>query len=154
RRISDTLRSAIQGEAPAAVASESRDGAWQLRLNQATLSFASAARTSTSPWSNWTAPAIDVVAHTSVNVRIPTNRYEYEGRSHSLWYCDAKEAGQYSWFETSFMTGAFSGMRGRQNPFALDPGEESAKALWNGMAEYQLAWPFTRLDVDDLDEFV
>lgn len=44
--------------------------------------------------------------------------------------------------------------RGRQDPFALDPGEESAKALWAGMAEFQMAWPFTRLGVDDLGEFV
>ncbi len=41
-----------------------------------------------------------------------------------------------------------------QDPFALLPGEASAKALWSGMAEYQVAWPFTRLVVGELDEFV
>lgn len=41
-----------------------------------------------------------------------------------------------------------------QDPFALPPGEQSAKALWSGMAEYQVAWPFTALVTGDLDEFV
>jgi eukaryotic-like serine/threonine-protein kinase len=44
--------------------------------------------------------------------------------------------------------------QGRQDPFALDPGEESARAVWPGMAEFQVAWPFTRLEPDDLTEFV
>ena len=38
-------------------------------------------------------------------------------------------------------------------PFALDPGEAAAKALLNGMAEYQMAWPFVPLTVGELEEF-
>ncbi len=52
------------------------------------------------------------------------------------------------------MVAALIPRRGRQNPFALNPGEESAKAVWNRMAEWQVAWPFTPLSVGDLDEFV
>ncbi|QFZ24507.1 hypothetical protein EKG83_26285 [Saccharothrix syringae] len=26
--------------------------------------------------------------------------------------------------------------------------------MWTGVAEWQLAWPFTPLTVDDLDEFI
>jgi serine/threonine-protein kinase len=44
--------------------------------------------------------------------------------------------------------------RGRQDPFALSPGEEAAKALWTGMAEYQVAWPFTHLSLEQLDDFI
>lgn len=44
--------------------------------------------------------------------------------------------------------------RGRQNPFALDPGIEAAKALWTGMSEFQVAWPFTPIDVDDLNDLI
>ena len=33
-------------------------------------------------------------------------------------------------------------------PFMADPGIEAAKALWAGMAEYQLAWPIEPLDSD------
>ncbi len=81
-------------------------------------------------------------------------QYQYEGRSHSLWFCDAQVEGDYAWHETAFMVMALIPKRGRQDPFALDPGKESAKALWAGMAEIQMAWPFTRLGVDDLGEFV
>lgn len=52
------------------------------------------------------------------------------------------------------MASPFLAQRARQAPFALDPGEEAAKAVWNGIAEWQVAWPFTRLDPDDLDDFV
>jgi serine/threonine-protein kinase len=78
----------------------------------------------------------------------------YEGRVHSLWYCDGQEKGRYQWFETAFVVRAFIPKRGRKNPFALNPGEQSAKALWNGIAEWQVAWPFTLLNIGDLDEFV
>jgi len=36
----------------------------------------------------------------------------------------------------------------------LNPGEDSAKAVGTGMAEIQVAWPFTPLVVGDLDEFI
>src|SRR6266571_7391978 len=31
---------------------------------------------------------------------------------------------------------------------------ESAKALWTGMPEFRLAWPFTRLVLGELDDFI
>jgi eukaryotic-like serine/threonine-protein kinase len=43
---------------------------------------------------------------------------------------------------------------GRQDPFALSPGEEAAKAVWTGMAEYQVAWPFTRPPLEELGDFI
>jgi serine/threonine-protein kinase len=95
-----------------------------------------------------------VIAHASLGVVIPPDRFGYEGRSHSLWYCDAHEAGRYQWFETAFMYSPFLAQQGRQNPFALNPGEESAKALWVGIAEFQTAWPFTAVSIGELDEFI
>jgi serine/threonine-protein kinase len=59
-----------------------------------------------------------------------------------------------AWYETAFMVSPLRRERGRQDPFALIPGDASAKALWSGMAEYQVAWPFTELVVGDIDEFV
>jgi serine/threonine-protein kinase len=44
--------------------------------------------------------------------------------------------------------------RGRQDPFALDVGEKSAKAIGPVMTEFQVAWPFTPFSFDDLDEFI
>jgi serine/threonine-protein kinase len=153
-RISDSLREAIEGAAPTAHFSSSRGRGWSARLSQAALEFGTVARTDPSPWGNWTPPAFDVIAHTAIEIRIPSNRYEYEGRVHSLWFCDAQEAGRYKWFETAFMVSPFIPKRGRQNPFAMNPGEESAKAVWNGISEWQVAWPFSPLAVGDLDEFI
>lgn len=44
--------------------------------------------------------------------------------------------------------------RTRVAPVALDPGEDAAKAVWSGMAEVQLAWPFTPLIPGELDDFI
>lgn len=105
-------------------------------------------------WGGWDRPPFDVVAFSNISIAMPADRYRYEGRSHSLYFCDAQEEGSYAWYETAFMVSPLMGERGRQNPFALDPGEAAAKALWPGVAEYQVAWPFTELVVGDLDEFV
>jgi serine/threonine protein kinase len=153
-RISDSLREAIEQAAPTARLSVGRGGGWSARLNEAELEFGTAAKTASSPWGEWAPPSFDVIAHAAIGIRVPPNRYEYEGRVHSLWFCDAQEAGRYQWFETAFMVSAFIPKRGRQNPFAMNPGEESAKAVWNGMSEWQVAWPFTSLTVGDLDEFI
>lgn len=153
-RISESFREAIIEAAPATHVSSSRGGGWSARLNQAELEFGTPTKTGSSPWGKWTPPAFDVIAHAALGIRIPPNRYEYEGRVHSLWFCDAQEAGRYQWFETAFMVSPFIAKRGRQDPFAMNPGEESAKAVWNGMAEWQIAWPFTPMTVGDLDEFI
>jgi serine/threonine-protein kinase len=39
-------------------------------------------------------------------------------------------------------------------PFAAAPGERAAKAVGKAMAEIQVAWPFTPVELDDLDEFI
>jgi eukaryotic-like serine/threonine-protein kinase len=124
-----------------------------IRLNRTSLSLSPLTPTVVSPW-NWQAPAFDVVCHSALNLKIPEDRNQYEGRSHSLWFCDAQVETEYAWFETAFMVMALIARRRRQDPFALDPGEESAKALWMGMAEYQVAWPFTPLVVGELAELV
>ncbi len=153
-KIADTLRSTITQAAPAAAVQSGRDGGWSIRLNQAELEFVPPATTSGSPWGSRPPPKFDVIAHAALSIRIPPNRYEYDGRSHSLWYCDAREAGRFQWFETAFMYSPLLPKRGRQNPFALDPGEEAAKAFWTGGSEFQAAWPFTPLSIGDLDEFI
>src|SRR6266487_2692043 len=37
-------------------------------------------------------PAFDVIASAAIEVRKPRDQYSYEGRSHSLWFCDAYDA--------------------------------------------------------------
>lgn len=153
-RISSALRTAIESAAPSAVVTSNPRGGWNIRLGDAQISMAQTGSHRRGEWGGWQAPAFDVVLLGAVSVRIPADRNEYEGRSHSLWYCDAQEKDRFSWYETSFMVSPLIPKRGRQDPFALDPGEDAAKAVWSGMAEFQLAWPFTELVVGDLDEFV
>ena len=128
--------------------------AWAIKLNKATLTFSEPSRPAKVSWGTWEAPAFDVISTASISVKFPADRYEYEGRSHSLWFGDVQQEGQYGWYETAFMVSPLIPKKGRQEPFALSPGEDAAKAVWAGMAEVQVAWPFMRLEPDDLDEFV
>jgi serine/threonine protein kinase len=154
KQISDELKAAITEDAPAAVIQAERNGGWNIRINQARLDLIGATASPANPWVGWQPPAFDVIAYASIGVRVPTNRLGYEGRAHSLWFCDAREAGRYGWFETAFMFMPLMNRSSPIAPFAMDLGKGAAKALWNGMAEYQLAWPFTPLSVSDLSEFI
>jgi eukaryotic-like serine/threonine-protein kinase len=99
-------------------------------------------------------PSITVVAHAALGVTIPRDRYGYDGRSHSLWYCDAQHPGRLQWYETAFMLSPLRAETTTRRPFSRTPGTEAAKALWSGMAEFQVAWPFMAITTDTLDEFV
>lgn len=153
-RIAAALEQEISRAAPAATVEPGRDGGWFIRLNEAQLELVPARMTSGSPWGSWRPPAFEVIAHAAVGIRIPPDRDQYEGRCHSLWFCDARDAGNFQWFETAFMVSPLIPKRGAQNPFALNPGEEAAKALWMGVAEFQVAWPFTSLNIGDLQDFI
>ena len=153
-QIGEELRSAVVENAPTAVLNVGRNGSWSIELNQTELILSVVTQAPSNPWGGWEPPKFDVIAYASVAVRIPTNRYGYEGRSHSLWFCDAHEAERYGWFETAFMITPMISKSSRMAPFAMDLGEGAAKALWQGMAEFQMAWPFTQLLIGDLDEFV
>jgi eukaryotic-like serine/threonine-protein kinase len=154
RQISDELRTAVTENAPTAQLHVGRNGSWSIKLNEAELLLSIVTQASSNPWGNWEPPKFDVIAYASVAVRIPTNPYGYEGRSHSLWFCDAHEAGQYGWFEAAFMISPMIPKSARMAPFAMDLGEWAAKALWAGMAEFQMAWPFAPIVVGDFDDFV
>ena len=49
----------------------------------------------------------EVIAYSSITLRIPPDRPGYEGRSHSLWYCNAQDAQTFRWYETAFMFNAW-----------------------------------------------
>lgn len=152
-QISRTLKAAMTQAASAATARD-KGPSWSITLNEAVLTVSGITQHRPGDWGGWQAPAFDVVSVASIDLRIPVDRYEYEGLGHSLWFGDIQAAGRYCWFETAFMVSALIPQRGRQDPFALNPSEESAKAVWSGMAEFQVAWPFTELVPGDLDEFV
>jgi serine/threonine-protein kinase len=126
---------------------------WSAKLGTAEIHLSSIEFGTENPW-NWNAPSFDVIAYSSLQVLIPEDRYGYQGRSHSLWFCNAVSEQNYSWYETAFMISALIPHRSKQIPFALTPGESAAKALWRGMAEYQVAWPFTPLERGHLQDFI
>ena len=94
----------------------------------------------------------EVIAYTTVSVVKPADRRGYTGRSHSLWYCDAKEPGVFRWYETAFwnLTG-----NDREAPFAMSPeGRNVELALSPAMHTYAAAWPFTPIDQGEEENFV
>ncbi|NUU41844.1 serine/threonine-protein kinase [Tardiphaga robiniae] len=142
------LVDAIRDAAPSAIegANGKRSGR-TIDLSTAQLELAPVRETPTDPWS-WQPPSFKVIAQSAIILRVPRDRYDFEGRSHSLWYCDAFKEGVFEWVETAFMVSPLSSRSTTMRPFMADPGIEAAKALWNGMAEFQLAWPLERLDPD------
>jgi hypothetical protein len=98
--------------------------------------------------------SLDVVAFSELDLIIPPDPYGYGGREHSLWFGDVQQQGAYCWFETAFMLMPLIQRRARQEPFALNPGDEASEALGSGVGAFQLARPFVPLVVGELDEFV
>lgn len=148
-QIVNAVRTEIAAAAPSVVAVTGT----AMVLNSAKMEFSSAVRTPMDPWEGYRPSAFTVIGHSSIGIRIPPDSYQYEGRSHSLWFCDAVEKDNFQWFEIAFMVSPISPRRSRQNPFALDPGMEAAQAF-SALATFQIAWPPTPLTVGELDEFI
>lgn len=159
-RISTRLKEAIVGYAPSANLTASQGQEWRIKLGDATLDLNEFQTHAKDDWGGWDAPAMDVIAYASIDVAARVNRLGYEGRGHSLWYCDAQKRGEFGWYEVAFMVSALiprsmMGTNGGiRDPFQLNPGEESAKALWRGMAEFQLARPFILLKDTAVEQFI
>ena len=149
--VSMALYEAIRSAASAAEATPPAAG-WTIKLGDASLIFGSVFETSPRPWYR-EAPAFDVVAHAQISVNVPTLHHS-GGRSHSLWYCDAREEGRFQWFETAFMVTPVFPQQPIIGPFALDPGKESSQAFWRAWGSFQLARPFEPLQANSLDSFV
>lgn len=162
------LEQSIHDNAPNATTEQIRNKTWKFqifdnggdsshglsaKLGPSTLTVQPIEETNNNNWGHFK-PAFQVLAHTSIEVRIPPNSYHYEGRGHSLWYCDAEEEGVFHWYETAYMFTPLNNRRARQNPFSLSPGEESGKALSRVMTEFQVAWPFIRIELGNENEFL
>ncbi len=127
---------------------------WSWLLNEVNLSIEPSRMAEQRIDADTDAPPFEVMACSSITLRIEPDRHGFEGRSHSLWYCDAQEAGVFRWYETAFMISPFISKRGRLDPFALGPGRDAFIALAPIMAEYQVAWPFTPIDQGDEGDFI
>lgn len=151
--VSEALRTSITDAAPAATVQIDNTGGWVARLGGATLDFAPMQPESRNEWNHW-GNGFDVIAYATVSLSLPPNSFNYDGRSHSLWFCDVVEEGEYGWYEVAFMDGAVMARASRWYPYALRPGEASAKALSRALTEFDVARPFKRLTLGDLDEFL
>jgi serine/threonine-protein kinase len=156
RMISERLFTTIVENAPSTeIESHSHNAILPrtLYLGDAQLSVSTANPADNVNWGGVT-PAFDVISIAAIDLRTPANRFGYIGRSHSLWYCDAQEAGKFNWFETAFMISPFIPKSSKQAPFALPPGRDSGLAISPTVAEYQVAWPFTPIMLGNETDFI
>ena len=154
--ITERLRQGVLDNAPSAVPDRSsKADDWALKLGSGSIGIDPPKPTAEKPWGHphW-APAFEVVASTAIGITIPQDPYGHQGRLHSLWYCDAEQAGVYRWYETGFMVSPLIPRTTAFYPIAFEPCENAGKALSNTIAEWQVAWPFTPIDQGAEDGFI
>ena len=147
------LRNQIEANAPT-IKSTAKQSRRSWSLNKATLSVEQIRAMDLPADTNPYNPPFEVVAYSSITVSIPPDQRRYEGRSHSLWYCDAQERGIFRWYETAFMFFPGIGKIGSLDPFKLDPGQDAYLALSPMVHTLQVAWPFTPIDQGDEGKFI
>jgi serine/threonine protein kinase len=150
-QILDTLVERIREAAPAATVSP--PPGVDARLGNGALVVDAVAP---SPVNLSASPRLDVIAYTAIEVHQPLDPYGYEGRSHSLWFCDAHDAGVYRWFETAFMIHPLVRESSSVAPFALVPDDKDAVAAFSsfGIGRRQIAWEPVPFDQGDEDQFI
>ncbi|MCH8949870.1 MAG: protein kinase, partial [Chloroflexi bacterium] len=100
-------------------------------------------------------PRFDVIAYTAIAARKPRDRYDYEGRAHSLWFCDAHEEGVYRWYELAFMIRPTIPRSSTLDPFAFPPTDkDAAQALTPVMDVLQVAWQPVPFDQGEEEQFI
>lgn len=101
----------------------------------------------------------EVIIHTGIGISSPRGLSGYLGRSHSLWYCDARETGVFRWYETAFYDLSTSERNGVL-PFSLPPGGQEAGSMLLGYENpvygkpVQLARPFMPIDQGEEQGFI
>ena len=94
---------------------------WVVRFNDAELYVAAIER------AHEAEIPFTVIAISQIRLQTQRPSSGYRGRSHSLWYCDAREKDAFRWYETAFMRSPLVGRRSSVNPFALAPNENGAQ---------------------------
>jgi eukaryotic-like serine/threonine-protein kinase len=100
----------------------------------------------------WPAP-FDVVAHSAIRVEQQPDRTGYQGRSHSLWFCDAQDENAYRWYELGFILRNMSPER--FSPTALPPDTANARqALSPAPNNNHVGWEPAPFDQGDEEDFI
>jgi eukaryotic-like serine/threonine-protein kinase len=146
--IASELESALINSAPSMVRGAEVEHLWTLQLGKAVMRFSEA-------WPQYPTPAgIPFVVHACAALGIRAPGFNgYEGRTHSLWYCDPEAENRFHWYELAFMANSFVGAPGSVAPLALNP-EQGAEAITTGVSVIQLARNLTRLEPGELDAFI
>jgi ThiF family len=158
------------------------DVSWEISLDRAVLRMANPRRIpagtsratarmgwyqGTVVWGVDSGAPFDVIARCYLAVG-SHNGQHWIGRSHALWYCDAQDQDRYAWYETAFtetsrihVDRGYLYHKGRPEtngifaPLALFPESGGVGAALEGEhGEWEVAWPFTLLRVDQLDDFI
>ena len=100
-------------------------------------------------------PPFDVIAFTAIAARKPRDRHQYEGRAHSLWFCDAHDEGVYRWYELAFMISPLIAQRSTVEPFALAPTDNYAALALTPVTDVrQVVWQPLPFDQGDDEQFI
>ena len=103
-RVVSLLNEQVLSNAPASKGSGRAPAPqWSWSLNGANLSVAPSRMAEQRSETDTYGSQFEVMAYSSIALKIKPDRHGFEGRSHSLWYCDAQEAGVFRWYETAFM---------------------------------------------------
>lgn len=124
-------------------------------LNQAKLSLESLESLGSSWRGRIECLPFDVVSFSKITIDIPRTMHGYEGRSHSLWYCNAQKTDEFRWYETAFMYCPLWRKSSTIDPFSLKPEGKAGEALSTvSFTEFQVAWRFTQIDQGNESEFI
>ena len=148
--IGEELETALTEAAPAIVRDTGPSELWILSLGDARLTLAVAHEVQGAQAANGL--PFDVAAYSELSL-IAHGTHGYRGRAHSLWYCDLKEEGLFSWYELAFMNSPFTGQGTAVVPFSQFP-VQGAIAFIGAVGAMQLAWTPTRLVPGELDDFI
>ena len=102
----------------------------------------------------FTAGEFTVISESVITVTIPSTIGGYRGRSHSLWYCDAEDEGQFAWYEVGFMEWGLAIARPAIEPYHLAAFEAPPLAFRPGIGTTATLDWFDEIDLGDVSGFV
>ena len=125
-RIVAKLFKKIRLSAPASDAGGQGRSAWDTRLGSATLRVSPVSQANATfavrGGVEW-----EVLAYSSITLRMPRDRSGHKGMAHSLWYLRQSGDDNYRWYELAFTIHALVPRRRTVNPSSLPPHENDAQ---------------------------
>jgi eukaryotic-like serine/threonine-protein kinase len=148
QKLSDTLRLAILDNASQCELVRDNNQGWKVRLSGASLHFNTLRERSSF---NNKLP-FEVIAYCEVGVDGGSEPTRF---THSLWFCNEHAGSHYAWHEVAFIT--TDPPVDSPIPFATEPDSHVARSALCDQPyprSHAMAFPFTPIDVGDIDDFV